>query len=85
MVINAKRWRFTREMIADAPAYRGIYALWENDRLLRLGCARDGETIREKLEAHLEAGGHGATHYSWEISRSPLQRAREIVRMLEGA
>lgn len=81
MVINAKKWRFTRGMIADAPAHPGIYALWENDRLLRLGCARGGETIRGRLLAHFE-GGSPATHYSWEISVAPVQRAREIVRVL---
>jgi len=82
-MIQAKKWRFTREMIADAPAHGGLYALWDNDTLLRLGCARGGETIRGKLLAHLNAGGIRPTHYSWEISRAPVQRAREIVRMLE--
>ena len=83
MVIYAKKWRFTREMIADAPAHPGIYALWDDDTLLRLGYAGYGETIREKLHAHLEAGGEAPTHYSWEISRSPLQRAHEVARLLE--
>ena len=84
-VINAKKWRFTREMIADAPAHGGLYALWEDDKLLRLGCARGGETIRGKLLALLARSACGATHYSWEITPSPVQRAREIVRLLESA
>jgi hypothetical protein len=80
-----KKWRFTWDMIADAPAHPGIYALWQDGELLRLGIARGGETIRGKLLAHLQAAGAAFTHYSWEITRSPLQRAREIVRELEGA
>jgi hypothetical protein len=82
---RTKRWRFTREMIADAPAHPGIYALWQDDKLLRLGCARGGNTIRDRLLAHLHAAGAAVTHYSWEITRSPVQRAREIVRVLESA
>jgi hypothetical protein len=82
---KTKRWRFTREMIADAPAHPGIYALWQGDKLLRLGCARGGDTIRGKLLAYLQAAGVAVTHYSWEITRSPVQRAREIVRTLESA
>jgi len=82
-MIDAKRWRFTRAMIADAPAHPGIYALWHGGQLLRLGVARGGETIRSKLLAHLEAAGAAVTHYSWEITRSPMQRAREIVSLLE--
>lgn len=85
MVIYAKKWRFTRAMIADAPAHAGIYALWDNDTLLRLGYARHGETIREKLHAHLQAGGDCPSHYSWEISHSPRQRAHEVARLLERA
>lgn len=77
-----KKWRFTREMIADSPAHRGLYALWKDDELLRLGYARGAETIRGKLLGHFGAGAH-ATHYSWEITRAPVQRAREIVRQLE--
>lgn len=80
---NTKKWRFTPEMVADAPAHPGLYALWRDDRLLRLGYARDA-TIREKLVAHLAAGSP-ATHYSWEITRRPEERARELLRMLEGA
>lgn len=38
---NAKRWRLTPAMVADAPAHPGLYALWQDDRLLRLGCARE--------------------------------------------
>jgi len=84
-VIAAKKWRFTREMVVDAPAHPGIYALWKDGELLRLGVARGRETIRAKLLAHLETPGAAATHYSWEITRSPVQRAREIVAQLEGA
>lgn len=80
-----KKWRFTREMIDDAPAHPGLYALWQNDKLLRLGCARGAESIRDKLLAHLETSPAAVTHYSWEISRSPEQRAVEVVRMLEAA
>lgn len=82
-MINAKKWRFTAKMIADAPAHPGLYALWHDGQLLKLGVARGYETIRDKLLAHLATLGTVATHYSWEITRSPVQRAREIVGLLQ--
>lgn len=81
-MIKGGKWRFTREMIADAPAHPGLYALWDGEQLLRLGCARGRDTIRGKLLAHLEAGGERPTHYSWEITVAPVQRAREILSMM---
>lgn len=84
-VIEAKKWRFTRAMVADAPAHPGIYALWQGEQLLKVGIARRHETIRAKLLAQFEVHGTTATHYSWEIARSPEQRAREIVHLLGDA
>lgn len=47
---------------------------------MHLGCAREGESIRDKLLAHLEHAhaGERPTHYSWEISGEPRRRAWEL-------
>ena len=84
IAIQAKKWRFTRSLVEDAPAHAGVYALWRDASLLHLGCARGGETIRDKLLAHLGARDEARpTHYSWEIATEPLGRAWEIARQLE--
>lgn len=83
MALTATKWRFTRQMIIDAPAHPGIYALWDNDSLIRLGWAQGRETIRSKLLALLGAGGTLPTHYSWEIHQDPVARAKQLVRAME--
>ena len=68
----------------DAPSHAGVYALWRGETLLHLGCAREGESIRDKLLAHLERaqGGERPTHYSWEITAEPMRRAWELATLL---
>ena len=86
VVLQAKKWRFTRPLVEDAPDHPGVYALWDGERLLYLGCAKGAETLREKLIEHFENDSSGCprpTHYSWEIARQPLERASEIARQLD--
>ncbi len=81
------KWRFTQAMVEDAPATRGIYALWQNDSLVCLGRADGGEqTIRSCLLELLQ-GAQGeqsrqATHYSWEICVEPRRREMELLRQM---
>ncbi|MGE5638606.1 MAG: hypothetical protein ACM30H_00800 [Clostridia bacterium] len=65
-----------------------MYALWRGDTLLHLGCAREGESIRDKLLAHFERARDAhdrPTHYSWEISGEPMRRAWELAMRLGNA
>ena len=54
---------------------------------MHLGCAREGESIRDKLLAHLENAqtGERPTHYSWEITGEPMRRAWELAMQLGNA
>ena len=86
-MFNARRWRFTRSMIEDAPEWKGVYVLWSHDKPLAVGHARGGsDTIRSRLLSHFShaaAPGMGEiTHYSWEMSADPVRREAEVVEQL---
>lgn len=90
MPLASPRYPFTEWAVAGAPDDPGIYALYEQDRLLCIGVAlaRDEhDTIRARLLAHLRApnGASGTTHYKWEITRAPLQLRREYLQRLQRA
>jgi hypothetical protein len=79
------RLPFTLLNVRRAPADRGVYALWESDELIYFGLALGGKvTIRSSLKDH-RLGLFGsctarATHFSWEICRTPLRRETELLR-----
>jgi hypothetical protein len=75
----SRRYRFHRVVLAGAPNEPGVYALWQDDELVYYGRAFQGATIRSRLMEHYEEGAD-VTHYSWEISREPASRERELLR-----
>ena len=85
MPIRKHRWKFTPRLVSDAPTTAGVYALWDGETLICLGRANGtSETIQSCLMKLLR-GDHGreawqATHYSWEITRDPVARERELLR-----
>ena len=71
----ARRYRFTRIVIAGAPGSAGIYALWDGEELIYYGRAEgEASTIRSRLLDHHYAGAPRATHYSWEVCGDPAAR-----------
>lgn len=80
----ARRYHFTRIVIAGSPDDAGVYALWEGEELVYYGRAegRDeggGVTIRSRLLAHYYEGAQRPTHYSWEICKDPAAREAELL------
>jgi hypothetical protein len=73
-----RRYRFTRVVIAGAPHEPGVYTLWQHEEVIYYGRAQGDATLRSRLLEHLD-GGVQATHYSWEISREPAARERELL------
>ena len=79
------RLPFTLINLRRAPADRGVYALWEDDKLIYYGLALGGDvTIRSSLKDH-RLGLFGsctarATHFSWEICRGPIRREAELLK-----
>ena len=81
--IASPRYPFMRVAVIGAPDDPGVYALYENDRVVYIGHADGrGTTIRSRLIEHLERrlAPSSATHYGWEICRLPVARAAELVR-----
>jgi hypothetical protein len=80
---------FSAELIAGAPNAAGVYALWEREELIYIGCAPGGRsTIRSNLVDHY-AGTRGpwtqyATRYGWELSLQPQARELELLAEYEG-
>jgi hypothetical protein len=68
--------RFEPPEVAAAPAAGGVYLLYRGHRLIYIGLAHAGRTIRACLEEH-RRGGHGrctaaATEFDYEASEQPL-------------
>lgn len=82
---NKVRLPFTLANVRRAPADRGVYVLWEDDKLVYCGFALGGAvTIRSSLKDH-RLGLFGsctarATHFSWEICRHAIRREAELLK-----
>ena len=71
----ASAWPFTDAAIDLSPAAPGVYLLYQNGRLLYIGLAVNGSSIREELASH-RRGAHGectrdATAFSYELAPDP--------------
>lgn len=81
--IHNKRWRFARAVIEFSPEDPGVYALWKGGELAYYGRTSADTTIRACLLEHF-SGCRGectreATHYSWEMSKTPATREAELL------
>ena len=79
-----RRFRFSRVVIAGAPAEPGVFTLWQGDEVIYYGRAQGEATIRSRLLEQL-AAGVPATHYGWEISREPAARELELLQQFRQA
>jgi len=85
MPFNSKiRYPFVSWAVSGAPKDPGVYALWREGELIYYGIAHgDGATIQSRLLDHLAGRANlctaDATHYSWELSRDPVRRERELL------
>jgi hypothetical protein len=67
---------FDARNVSEAPATSGVYFLYTGQRLVYIGVAANGATIRERLQRHLR-GEHDtcrepATEFAYELARDPL-------------
>jgi hypothetical protein len=67
---------FHAAYVAQAPETPGVYILYRGHRLIYIGLAAAGATIRQCLRRHLrgEAGTctHGATEFDYESADDPV-------------
>jgi hypothetical protein len=63
---------FDARGVAEAPASPGVYLLYRGHRLIYIGLAAAGATIRQSLQRHLNGEGgpctHAATEFDYETS-----------------
>jgi hypothetical protein len=88
MTTLIRKWLFKASLVVDAPDCAGLYALWQDDKLLHVGHAVGrSDTIRAHLLEQLSRGQAGQgwtpTHYSWEICRNPRERKAQAVAQLQ--
>jgi hypothetical protein len=82
---DASATPFTADQVALAPAATGVYFLYRRGRVIYIGVAVYGSTIRQELERHLH-GIYGtatkaATSFDYELTRDAIVASREYLRM----
>jgi hypothetical protein len=86
--LASPRYLFSREAVEQAPNFPGVYALYENEKLLCIGVAlgRGERSIRARLLEHLQGSAFARriTHYQWEISSDPIERRSVYIEAIEG-
>jgi hypothetical protein len=79
---------FISRYVNLAPASPGVYLLYRSHRLIYIGLAAAGATIREKLGHHLHGAGgrctHAATEFDYEVSDDPVALYRHYVAVYLG-
>jgi hypothetical protein len=83
MGIRSPKWLVLAALVLAAPDTPGVYELWDDDELLRIGVADKQRTLRSVLTHELLEGRATATHFQWEISFDPVARQRELIAELE--
>jgi hypothetical protein len=78
-----ERVPFTTGNLAAVPASPGVYLLYRHHRLIYIGLAAAGGSIREQLRHHLRGAGglctRAATEFDYEISEDPVGLFRHYV------
>ena len=75
--------RFTAKYVRQVPEEPGVFCLWHYANLVYVGRTAPRTTLREELDHALTmamAGDMSATHFSFEVTRSPKTRAAEELR-----
>ena len=86
MPLRSPKWPFTSAAVEYSPdEWGGVYVLWRAETIVFIGSApATRESIKAELLAHLN-GERGpctqeATHYGWELSQNPKERALELLK-----
>jgi len=76
---------FQDDHIALAPEGTGVYFLYRHGRVIYIGVAVHGSSIRQELERHRQ-GAYGsatqaATSFDYELTRDPVVASGEYLRL----
>lgn len=79
---------FVSRHVEEAPALPGVFLLYRSGRLIYLGLAGPGGSIRERLRQHLrgDAGSctRAATEFDYEASADPVALYRHYLAVYLG-
>ena len=75
----ARRYRFTRMVIAGAPQDPGVYALWDGEEVIYYGRGMIRARLMDHFHGRLVPLARRATHYGWEICKDPAAREAELL------
>lgn len=78
MAIRSPKWLVLAALVYTAPNTPGVFELWEDDELIYVRGTHGG-TLRDELVHELLETDAPATHFSWEISFHPADRAQELL------
>jgi hypothetical protein len=67
--------------VARTPASAGVYFLYDRHRLIYIGVAANGVTIRERLFHHLRGQGGRCMQFDYEMAADPLSLQRLYLRI----
>jgi hypothetical protein len=75
----ARRYRFTRVVIAGAPDEQGIYALWDGEEVIYYGRGPIRTRLLDHFYGRVDELTRRATHYGWELCKDPAAREAELL------
>ena len=75
----ARRYRFTRMVIAGAPDEAGIYALWDGEEVIYYGRGPIRTRLLDHFYGRVDELTRRATHYGWELCKDPAAREAELI------
>jgi hypothetical protein len=75
----ARRYRFTRVVIAGAPDEQGIYALWDGEEVIYYGRGPIRSRLLDHFYGRVDELTRRATHYGWELCADPAAREAELL------
>jgi hypothetical protein len=75
----ARRYRFSRLVIAGAPEDQGVYALWDGEELIYYGRGGIRQRLLDHFHGRVDPLTRRATHYGWEICNDPAAREAELL------
>jgi hypothetical protein len=84
MFLTSLKWKFDAESIRGTPRTQGVFGLWDEGSIVYIGATARSVFLPDALGELLGLKRRGviqATHFTWEITITPLSWAGELLRL----
>jgi hypothetical protein len=84
MFVTSLKWKLDAESIRGTPRTQGVFGLWDEDEIVYIGATERSVFLPDALRELLQLKRRGtiqATHFTWEITITPLSWAGELLRL----